>query len=86
MGGPIGALLWINPHWLRIGAVVSAGEVIQRRSWNGYDVYVVQDPCLPNCYGYYEAKTGLQVGYLNCWSGMKLRAELKETNALSVKR
>ncbi|MDD5747227.1 MAG: hypothetical protein PHO30_08200, partial [Candidatus Omnitrophica bacterium] len=79
--GPIGALLWINPRGLRIGSNVPAGEVIQRREWNGHAVYVIQDPRLPNCYGYYELKTGLQVGYVNRWSSMKLHAELKETNA-----
>lgn len=78
--GPIGAVIWISPSSLRIGKVVAAGEVIKETTWEGYDVYVIQDLFLPNCYGYYDKKTGLQVGYYNCWSVEKLTTVLKESS------
>jgi hypothetical protein len=78
--GPTAAVLWSAPYLLRIGNNLAAGEVIEYANWHGYSVAVVQDPFLANCYGFYERKTGLQVGYINCFTPQKLLTVIKETN------
>ncbi|MFH1062815.1 MAG: hypothetical protein V1747_08065 [Candidatus Omnitrophota bacterium] len=78
--GPSAAVLWSAPYLLWIGNQTAAGEVIKHTNWKGYSVAVVQDPALANCYGFYERNTGLQVGYMNCFSSQKLLTVLKETN------
>lgn len=78
--GPSAAVLWSAPYLLRIGNQIAAGEVISHANWQGYSVAVVQDMSLANCYGFYERNTGLQVGYMNCFTAQKLLTVLKETN------
>lgn len=78
--GPSAAVLWSAPYLLWIGNQIAAGEVISHINWHGYSVAVVQDMSLANCYGFYERNTGLQVGYMNCFSPQKLLTILKETN------
>jgi len=78
--GPTAAVLWIEPYLLWIGNNIAAGEVINHSNWKGYSVAVVQDPALNNCYGFYDRKTGLQVGYMNCFTSQKILTILKEKN------
>ena len=80
MPGPSAAVLWSAPYLLWIGNQIAAGEVIKHTNWNGYSVAVVQDPALGNCYGFYERVTGLQVGYMNCFTQQKIVTVIKETN------
>ncbi|MBU1087579.1 MAG: hypothetical protein KKD05_08730 [Candidatus Omnitrophica bacterium] len=75
--GPTAAVLWIAPALLSIGNNLAAGEVIKFTIWKGYSVAVVQDPALANCYGFYDRKTGIQVGYMNCFSSNKLLTVIK---------
>ncbi|MBU1043466.1 MAG: hypothetical protein KJ915_03595 [Candidatus Omnitrophica bacterium] len=79
--GPTAAVLWTDPALLSIGNNLTAGEVIKFTVWEGYAVAVIQDPALANCYGFYDRKTGLQVGYINCFSVNKLITVIKENNS-----
>ena len=74
--GPIGGILWIPPYTMEVGKEVMGSDVSARKQWHGYDVYVVEERNLENCRGYYDAKTGLQIGYQNFWSSEKLEAVL----------
>ena len=80
LSGPTAAVLWIEPYLLKIGNNIPAGEVIKFTKWHGYFVAVVQDQALANCYGFYERNTGIQVGYINCFSANKLITIIKENN------
>ena len=74
--GPIGGILWIPPYTFEVGGEVMGSDVTERKAWRGFDVYVVKDRNIDNCQGFYDAKTGLQVGYQNFWSPQKLEAIL----------
>ncbi len=80
LSGPTAAVLWTAPYLLWIGNNVAAGEVIKFTKWHGYSAAVVQDPALANCYGFYDRKTGIQIGYINCFSANKLLTVIKEDN------
>jgi hypothetical protein len=80
--GPSAAVLWSAPYLLWIGNQITAGEVISHMNWQGYSVAVVQDMSLSNCYGFYDRHTGLQVGYMNCFTSQKILTVLKEKNTI----
>ena len=80
MAGPTAAVLWVEPYSMRIGAKLIPGEVIKFTKWKGYSVAVIKDPVLVDCYGFYDRKTGIQVGYYNCCMPHKIITRLVESN------
>ncbi|MCP4650632.1 MAG: hypothetical protein GY853_11210 [PVC group bacterium] len=79
--GPVGGLLWIDPDDFKKDAIIAGSQVQKTAAWKGYNVWVLKDQSLENCYGYYDQRTGLQVGFENQWSSKKLEAILTQTNA-----
>jgi hypothetical protein len=80
MAGPTAAVLWVKPYSMRIGAKLIPGEVIKFTKWQGYSVAVIKDTVLVDCYGFYDRKTGIQVGYHNCCMPQKIITRLVVSN------